>query len=62
MIRAVPAHKVVGDGGKPGQVVNPDPPVAIPGPVDTNAEADPDAWRIKWIYDCLFYSPLDSGV
>ena len=25
-------------------------------------EPDPDAWRIKWIYDCLFYSPLDSGV
>jgi hypothetical protein len=54
MIRAVPAHKVVGDVGKPGQVKSPSQPVP---PV-----SDPDAWRLRWMYDCLFYNPMDSGV
>jgi len=61
----IPAHKVVGDTGKPGQVVTPVYPTQLTVDVDlTKLEEDADdARRLRMLYDCLFYSPrLDSGV
>lgn len=58
MLNVPPAHKVVGDIGKPGQVV-----YTVTGraavehkPVYPNFPLS-DSMRLKYSYDCLFYNP-----
>jgi len=62
-MHTVPAHKVIGDVGKPGQVLHDWPYPTQPITVDINLtqleEQAADDRRLRLMYDNLFYNPKD---